>query len=90
MTRRQEIIELLKENPISAQNLANIYGTTLKDINEDLEHIKLAVKSKFRIIPAYCKKCNYIFKERAKIKTPSKCPKCRSEWIEREKFKIKG
>ena len=31
--------------------------------------------------PASCGKCNYVFSERKSAKKPSKCPKCRSQWI---------
>ncbi len=38
--------------------------------------------------PAYCKSCNFVFKERSKISKPSKCPRCKSEWIEAQMFWI--
>jgi len=61
----------------------------MKGIEEDLEHIKKSIKPRrLKITPAYCKKCNYAFKERKKFSTPSKCPKCKSEWIEKEKISI--
>lgn len=89
MTRRQEIIDWLSKTPTSLQNIANFYKTDLKDILEDVEHIRESIKpKKLKMVPPYCKKCGFVFKERNRIKTPSKCPKCKSEWIEAPLFRI--
>ncbi len=88
-TRRQQIIEILQENKQSAQQLANYFQTELKDIIEDLQHIEKSIKpKKLKIMPAHCKSCNFVFKERSKVSKPSKCPSCRSEWIEAQMFSI--
>ncbi|MBW2995135.1 transcriptional regulator [Candidatus Woesearchaeota archaeon] len=90
MTRRTEIIEMLKKEAISAQELCTIYKVILSDIEEDLQHIAKTVKPEFELsmYPAVCKNCGFIFKERSKIRKPSKCPKCKSESIDFPKFKI--
>lgn len=89
MTRRQQIIEILQSNKQSAQQLANYFQTELKEIIEDLEHIEKSIKpKKLKATPAYCKKCNFVFRERSKISKPSKCPRCKSEWIEAQMFFI--
>ena len=88
-TRRQQIIEILQQNKQTAQQLANYFQTELKDIVEDLTHIGKSIKpKKLKINPAFCKSCNFVFKERNKISKPSKCPRCRSEWIEAQMFWI--
>ena len=89
MTRRQQIIEILQENRQTAQQLANYFQTTLKEILEDLEHIQKSIKpKKLKTDPAHCKKCSFIFRERGKVSKPTKCPRCRSEWIEAQMFWI--
>ena len=89
MTRRQQIIEILEKQKSTAQHLTNIFETTLKDILEDLEHIGKSIKpKKLKTIPAYCKSCNFVFKERDRVSKPSKCPRCKSEWIEAQIFWI--
>ena len=108
MTRRQQIIEILQQNKQTAQQLANYFQTTLKEIIEDLQHIEMSVNrkaisehaqkpkvfdksikpKKLKINSAYCKKCNFVFRERSKISKPSKCPRCKSEWIEAQMFSI--
>ncbi len=89
MTHRQQIIELLKQNKQTAQQLANYFQCELKEIIEDLQHIEKTIKpKKLKIDPAYCRSCNFVFKERSKISKPSKCPRCKSEWIEAQMFWI--
>lgn len=89
MTRRQEIITLLEKEERSAQDLANHFRMELKFIVEDLLHIKRSIKPrKMVILPAQCKGCGFIFKERSKIKRPSRCPKCKHERIQESLFRI--
>ena len=87
--RREEIIRILEDEEKSAQDLANSYETTLQDILEDLEHIRLSIKPRqLRMDPPLCRKCGFIFKERSRVKSPSRCPRCKSEWIQAPLFKI--
>ncbi len=89
LTRRQEIIEILEKSPMSISQLANMYKMKVEELLEDFPHIKKTIHPKqLKIIPAVCKDCRFVFKERTKLKAPSKCPKCRSEWIEEPLFKI--
>ena len=89
MTRREEIIKLLSEKKLTANSIAKIFDVELSEIIEDLEHIKKSIKpKKLKQEPAYCKKCSFTFKERDKIRKPSKCPKCKSEWIQEALFYI--
>lgn len=90
MTRRIEIEDILSKNNISLQDIANIYRVELKEILEDVDHIKKSIKPKKLVMtPAQCRNCGFIFKERSKIKTPSKCPRCRHERIKACLFTIK-
>ena len=89
MTRRQTIIELLRQGPISPQNIANKLGITMKELMEEMPHVKKTLHPiKIKVIPAFCKKCGFVFKERSRLKPPTKCPSCRSEWIEKGKFSL--
>ena len=90
MTRREEIIEILKKQEISAQELANMFRVIVKEIEEDLQHIAKSVRPDFELVmyPAACKNCGFVFKERSRIKKPSRCPKCKKEAIEFPKFRI--
>jgi len=89
MTRRGQIIEILTKEEKSAQQLANDFKVELFEILEDLKHIKFTIKPKKLIQqPAQCKKCGFKFEERSKVKKPSKCPNCRTEWIMASLFKV--
>jgi hypothetical protein len=89
-TRREEIFMVLKKERRTAQELANYYKVELWEIIEDLKHLAKSVRPSFelRMFPACCKKCRFIFKERSKIKSPSKCPRCKSMWIQAPLFEI--
>lgn len=86
-TRRERIAELLEETeiPLTAQDICNALDIKSRSVvYEDVEHISISVKNKGKhllIRPASCGKCGYVFSKRKSAKRPSKCPKCRSEWI---------
>jgi len=86
-TRRQRIAELLEdaEHPLTAQDVCDILDIKSRSIvYEDIEHISRSVKRKGRqvlIRPASCGKCGYVFASRKSVKRPSRCLKCRSQWI---------
>ena len=89
MTRRQEIIQMLEMGEWSLERLANYFRTTLKDLLLDFEHIPKSIRPrKLKITPACCNKCGYLFRDRTRINRPSKCPMCKSEWIEPAKYRI--
>ncbi len=80
---------MLQQSRHTAQQLANYFQVELKDIIEDLQHIEKSIRpKKLKIAPAYCRKCGFAFKERSKVSKPSKCPRCRSEWIEPQMFRV--
>jgi len=89
MTQRKEIIEILSKEEKTAKELAEVFNVDIKDIIEDLEHIKKSIKPrKLKVKPAFCKGCGFVFKERDKVSKPSRCPKCRKEWIQGALFSI--
>jgi hypothetical protein len=85
-TRRERIMELLEqaEHPLTAQDICDILDIRSRNIvYEDLEHVAKSVKTKGKqllVRAASCGSCDYVFKPRS-AKKPSKCPKCKSEWI---------
>ncbi len=84
----ERIIELLKEKYYSVSELSKeLQIENKKVIIEYLRKIERIAKRKgwkFEIAPARCKKCGYVFKK--EIKIPSRCPKCKSYWIDEPKF----
>jgi len=86
-TRRKSIAELLEnsEHPMTAQDICSILDIESRSIvYEDIGHIAKSVKNSGKLLlirPASCGKCGYVFSNRKVASRPSKCPKCRSQWI---------
>ena len=91
MTIREEIAELLKQRPWTPKELAQHFGLEINEIIENLEHIRRSTQLPyvFKFKPPMCKICGFLFKERAKMKPPSKCPRCRHESIEEALYMIR-
>ncbi|WP_456367953.1 transcriptional regulator [Thermococcus sp.] len=94
-TRRERIISLLEERDYSPSELARTLGLrgkgSVKTVLEDLKAIQRIVKREGKVLlikPAECRRCGFVF--RPEIKIPTKCPRCRSEWIEEPRFKIEA
>ena len=81
---------LLQEEALSTIELANILGIEEKEIIGHMEHVARSVASrhKLNIEPAQCRKCGFVFTKKKQFKYPSRCPKCRSELVERARFSI--
>ncbi|WP_297498837.1 transcriptional regulator [Thermococcus sp.] len=93
MTRRQRIISLLEERDYSPSELAQALGLrgrgSKKLVLDELRAIQKTLKREGKVLlikPAECRKCGFRFKP--EIKVPSRCPRCKSEWIEEPRFKI--
>jgi predicted Zn-ribbon and HTH transcriptional regulator len=93
MTRREDMIHYLKTSDATIKELALKFETTSSNIVNDLEHIFKSLKhSEAQLFtrPAQCmnSNCNFIFSSRKRLSDPSKCPKCHSERIEPQLFKV--
>lgn len=86
MTRRKEIVELLKQRPYTIRELTILYCVETKEIEEDLKHIAYSIKVKRT--HSLCEFCGFVFKEREKFKGPSKCPKCKNMKITEPMFSV--
>lgn len=89
-TVRQTIIELLRQQALTAWDLAEILGIKEREVAEHLEHVARSVSctGKIRVEPARCKQCGFVFTKRKQFKSPSRCPQCRSQQVERPRFSI--
>ncbi len=98
MTIRRRIIEILRSThvPLTAEEIIRVLGVNIsvKDIYEHLSHIAKTVHSRSQgreellmELPV-CRKCGYVFRDLSKPKKPTKCPRCKSEWISPPRFII--
>jgi predicted Zn-ribbon and HTH transcriptional regulator len=96
LTRREEIVRLLEsaEQPMTAQEICDALDLNKRSIvYEDINHITRSVRNQGKEVivkPASCGKCHYIFRVKDSAKAPTKCPKCRSEWILAPSFLIRA
>src|SRR4030067_245939 len=76
----------------SAKDIPRAVGISEKDVSEHLSHIARSVTNKgdeaFVTEPSRCLECGFVFRKRERLKTPSKCPVCRSEEITETTFGI--
>lgn len=90
MTRREYIIETLKKEEMTSQQLAHAFRTTKKTILSDLNHIKKSLKNQhgeLAIRMPVCRACGFQF-TLTTVREPSKCPHCNSTWIEPPTYKV--
>ncbi|MEM4469917.1 MAG: transcriptional regulator [Desulfurococcaceae archaeon] len=97
-TTRERIVEILRRSsrPLTVDEIAGELGTDIaaEDVYEHLVHAarSLRARSGGREIlvmePPYCKKCGYVFKNLNRPRKPSRCPRCKGEWVAAPRFTI--
>ncbi len=92
LTVRQQIVQAITGMRRSARDLAHSLGIPERQVEEHLAHIVKSVagsrQGRFRMEPASCQDCGYVFRGRTRLTRPSRCPKCRSEAILEPRFGI--
>jgi len=86
MTIRKEIIELLCTGEWTAKGISRAKRIQEKEVYTHLEHIRRSLRGTFRIKPPECLACGFKFSKRRTIRSPSRCPLCKSEHIKEPKF----
>ncbi len=89
LTRRQEIMAMLRDGEWTLDELARNFVVSKKIIIDDLEHIARTVArpSRLLIYPPTCE-CGYRFKDRARFSDPSRCPRCKNEHLAPQRLRI--
>ncbi len=90
-TIRQEIVSLLLDDTLSAQDISVEVDISEKEVYEHLYHIHRTMNrgdSKMRVIPSECRACGFVFRKRDRLNKPGKCPVCRSRLISVPLFRI--
>jgi hypothetical protein len=91
MTKRQAIITLLSQADFNARELSKAIGIREKEVYSHLPHIEKTTKHKkqtFKVTPAQCMSCDYVFKKRQRLTRPGRCPICKKQRIEPARFQI--
>jgi len=84
------MIALLEHDEYSGKDISAEVGIREKEVYEHLEHIRKSAGKAFIVTPARCRKCNFIFDKREKIKKPGKCPVCHNQSIEAPLYAIRS
>jgi predicted Zn-ribbon and HTH transcriptional regulator len=91
-TPRQRIIELITGTRLSSYQLAQMLGIPERQVEEHLTHVvKTIARDKTRrfiLNPARCQDCDFVFRDRSRLTSPSRCPQCRSEAIAAPRYGI--
>jgi len=99
-TVRQMISEVLRGQLLTAKDISREVGIKEKEVLEHLPHVARSLghkgpheggrEEKLVTEPSECLGCGFVFRKRARLKTPGKCPVCRSEEITETRYGIKG
>lgn len=90
VTVRQQMIEALSREKLSAKDLSRIVGVTEKDVVGHLVHVAKSVTAHGRFVtfPSRCLDCDFTFRKRRRLGTPSRCPICKSESVTETRYTI--
>ena len=92
-TSRQRIMEILRREEMSFEELKREMEVPARRLEEDLRHVERSLRrgsERLRVDPAGCRACGFVFRERVSkhLHAPSRCPQCRSERISEPRFRI--
>jgi predicted Zn-ribbon and HTH transcriptional regulator len=90
-TIRSALRAALVEGPLGARELSARVGIGEKEVSDHLEHLARSLRQsgeRLLVEPARCLACGFLFKERARLSRPSKCPVCRSQRLAPPRFQI--
>jgi predicted Zn-ribbon and HTH transcriptional regulator len=90
MTIRQLIIAELEKGSMTARDLSKTIRISEKEAIAHMDHVAKSLKPPKRLIiePPVCNRCGFIFKDRRRFSSPSRCPQCRHEGIQPPAFRI--
>jgi len=91
LTIREQIIQSLETTPMTARDLSKALHISEKDVYAHMPYIEKSIRQmekKIKMVPCYCLKCGFEFKDRKSFKKPGKCPQCRESRIEPAVFEI--
>jgi predicted Zn-ribbon and HTH transcriptional regulator len=91
-TPRQRIIDLITRTRLSSYQLAQMLGIPERQVEEHLTHVVKTITRdrtrRFILDPARCRDCDFVFRDRSRLTSPSHCPHCRSETIAAPRYGI--
>ena len=92
-TVRQMILAILLAGPATAKELSAHVHIPEKDVFPHLAHIRKTLhRGQQRLVmePACCRACGFVFRKRARLRKPGRCPACQHSFIDAPVFWIHG
>ena len=90
-TIRQQIIDILSQNEMTASDLSHTLGIKEKEVHEHLPHIFRSAAARgwtLEILPSECLNCGFVFKNRKRFTPPGRCPHCKSTYIQKPNIRL--
>ncbi len=89
---RQALRALLLTADRSLRELSRLLSLPEKTILGHLEQLARNPGRSYRflIIPARCRRCGFVFRQRQRVSAPSRCPRCRQTDIARPRFAMEA
>ena len=90
-TLRQQTIDLLQEQELTAREISQELGIREKEVFDHLAHIGRSASRQglqFIVRPWSCLGCGYVFTDRKRLTRPSRCPKCKGSHLRVARFTI--
>ncbi|NKB81748.1 MAG: transcriptional regulator [Nitrospirales bacterium] len=85
-------MDCLTQRTSTSRELAELVGIPERQVEEHLPHIVKSLSRdttrQFMQDPSTCRDCQFVFRDRTRFTTPSRCPRCRSEDIGAPQFRI--
>jgi len=92
LTARQHLMDLLTQHAWTARELAGQVHLAERLVEDHLAHIirslERSTSQQFEMEEPECQDCGYAFRNRTRLKRPSRCPSCRSEAVSSPRFSI--
>src|SRR5438477_11856898 len=90
LTIRQKIIRLLERETMTVRDLSKTLKISEKEVIGHLGHAAKSVQPLKRLViqPSACQQCGFVFRNRTRFSSPSRCPECRHKGITLPEFSI--
>lgn len=91
-TTRQDMIDILSKEEMSAREISQALGIREKEVYDHLSHIArslIARGKKLNIQPYSCLGCGFVFQDRNRFNRPSRCPRCKGSRLQEAMYRIR-
>ncbi|MFP4033614.1 MAG: transcriptional regulator [Desulfococcaceae bacterium] len=91
-TIRQRMIDLMEAEARDIRELSQLLHIREREVMDHLEHIARTVAArnqKLEVTAPVCSACGHTFRDRKRLKPPSRCPECKNERVEAPLYRVR-